>query len=199
MEINKPISSLIIFIIILLLAFLFVLPKYRELSQLSDTLTKKQAEYNGKSLFYKSISNAIESLENKKESILKINSALPADASIASLVNFVDKKSFENGLILKAVSTSQVLGVQAAKQGSSPSNQPQSKEQTIKDINLTLDLSETYQGLKNFLYSLEKSARLFEVNNISFASVGPSGAAQNKSKDYLGIYNFKIEMKTHTY
>lgn len=178
MKINKPISTIIIFVIILLIIFLFVLPKYRQVDALQNDLAKKQAEYDNKSAYYAKIRDIIKNIENKKEALSKINSALPTDSYLSSLVYFFQRKGAEAGLAITSMALSQV-------------SKPDLKKD-IKDITFNLRLSGTYESFKNFLSSLDKSARLFEVNSISFSGLQVRRAGPQ-------IYEFNMEVKTHAY
>ncbi len=197
MEINKPIATIIILIITLILIFLFVWPKYQESSDFQKKLIEKQAEYNGKLVYFKKISEIISEIENKKDSLQKINNALPDNTSFAPLVYFLQKKGSETGLILKSIVFSQVSPTIYNQQVAATLPDSGSAKE-IKNIAFTVDVLGNYQGLKNFLAELENSARIFEVGTISFASQGAAaGFAQKKNQ--VEIYDFKLSLKTHTY
>ena len=184
MEINKPISAIIILIIALIIFFLFALPEYQKSNDLQYSLAQKQAEYNSKSVYYSKISELIGTIEDKKDALGKINSALPPDFSFAPLVFFFQKKGVENGLTIKSIIFSQIS--------------PETAEKKIRNITFTVNILGNYQGLKNFLSSLDKSARLFEGNSISFSpSVTSSDSKQSKIQQQA--YDLKLELQTHTY
>lgn len=191
MEINKPVASLIIIVITLVLIFLFVVPKLQEFRDLKLNLAKKQAEYDGESSYYDRIRQVLSDVKSRKESLEKISSALPSDFSLASIIYFLQEKVAENGLILKSA-----IFLQAAPDayGANISEEPAKQ---IKSASFNVDLTSNYQGLKNFLYSLENSARLFEVETISFQSSQSSGNINiiNGSQ----TYSFRLLLKTYTY
>lgn len=161
-----------------------MLPKYQKSNDLQNNLAQKQAEYNGKSIYYAKIAEIIEIIEGKKDTLEKINSALPSNFSIASLVYFFQKKGSEVGLVVKSITLSQI---------SIPTS-----EERFKNIIFKVNLSGNYQGLKNFLSSLDKSARLFEVNYISFISSEISQSLK-QSKNQQQTYDFQLEVQTHAY
>ncbi|KKP42230.1 MAG: hypothetical protein UR31_C0017G0009 [Parcubacteria group bacterium GW2011_GWA2_33_14] len=190
MEINKPITSIILIVIIAILIFLFVLPKYQESRALQITLVEKQAEYNGKSVYYAKISDLLLGIENRKDELEKINSSLPPDLFISPLIYFFEKKGSENGLIVKSIVFSELSPISLEK------NSSLNTKKGVRNITFTIDILGNYQGLKNFLYSLERSSRLFQVNTISFASTESLGS---KKSSQLPAYNFKLEVTTHSY
>ena len=183
MKINRPTSTALIYIVALLVIFLFVWPKFQEARQLETNVGQRSAEFNGKSLYYKNI-NALDSDVKARQDVLqKISRALPPTASLSPEVYFFQEAAAQNGLAVKSIVFSQG-GMLAGSNG-------------IKSIVLALDLAGSYQGLKNFLRQVEASARIFQVNSISFASLNPlqTVAQQQQSQSY----NFKLEVQTSTY
>ena len=179
MKLNKPILIIIIFIITLLVIFLFVVPKYKEVAGLQNSLAEKQAEYDSKSAYYAKIQEIIENIKSKKEGLSKIDSALPSDSYLSSLVYFFQKKGTEAGLTISTMVLSQA------------SASVQNKN--IKDIAFNIRASGTYAGFKDFLSSLDKSARLFEVSSVSFSGFGAA------KPEIQQTYEFNMEVHTHAY
>lgn len=188
MEINKPVITIILFIINLVLIFLFVGPEYRELLDSRVILAQKQAEYISRSDYQKKIAEILGDIEARQNILKKVDSALPSDFYFGNTVYFLQAKAVESGLDVKSITFSETTQIkyQPILEGRA--------DQEIKGINFILNLSGKYQGLKNFLFSLEKSARLFEIDNISFASSG-RGNLQNQSEEY----NFKLGVRMYTY
>ncbi len=184
MNFNKTFTIVIIFVVTLLVAILFAVPKYQESSSLENKLAQNQAKYDADANYYAKIASLAKDIEDKKDLLEKINIALPANSSLAPLVYFFQKKGAESGLVVKSV----VM----AKNSSSGDN----KE--IKDIIFTLNVLGNYQGLKKFLTSLDSSARLFEVNAISFKAP-ISSQDVSKSKNQQQSYDFQLEVETHSY
>ena len=182
MEINRPASSIIIFIIILLLVFLFIVPKYQQSHNLEVTLANKQAEYEGKSDYYGKISDLILQIENKGSVLQKIQAALPSGFSIAPLTYFFEKNAQKHGIAVKSFSFSQV-SMGALDNG-------------IKNMMVTVTISGTYQGLRNFIVSLEKSARLFDIKTVSLS---PVEGLNSRTQSQLKQYDMKLEVTTHAY
>jgi Tfp pilus assembly protein PilO len=193
MQIDRPISIAIILFISLLLIFFLVVPKYNNLKNLELDLAQKKAEFNAQFDYYSEITAKYHELQTRSEDLQKINDALPASANFGQLSYYFQKQAKDNGLILKSISLSQ----NASANG-------------IKDVVFSLNLSGDYLSLENFIIGLEKSARLFEISNISFGlSVG--SVVQEKSTEQetvteqktqfssQQIFNFSLEVKTHSY
>ena len=194
MEINKPVTAIIILIVDLILIFLFVIPKYQETREMQINFEKKQIDYNNQSKYHAELLDILKNIEERKEVIEKIDIALPSNFSISSIVNFLQEKAKENQLSIKSMVFSKI---------SSQTDEQLLKENSlkkVKSVNITINLSGSYQGLKNLLASLDKSARLFEVDSISFSSpeifVNSNGST---SSNQLRTYDFRLEVKTNTY
>lgn len=193
MEVNRPVATVILLIINAVLIFLFVWPEYNRASALELKLREKQAAYNGQSIYYANIAKTLSEIDSRSDVLSKVESALPDEFVLAPLLYFFQKKGTENGLAVKTVIFSRVDPAS----GNRVTTTSLAKEKEMKDIVLTLDVSGNYQGLKNFLASIERSARIFEVRNISFnaADLAPGSIAQGQVK----TYNFKLEIVTHSY
>ena len=191
MEINRPVAATILLIITALLVFLFAWPEYKHANSLDIALKEKQATYNSQAIYFGNITKVLADIERRKDILEKVESALPNEFTLAPIIYFFQKKGSETGLDVRSIvfsrSISSVSGVRATT--------AIVKEKEVKDIILTLDVLGNYQGLKNFLSSIEKSARIFEVKKISFVSSNPSSAVQGQAK----TYNFKLEITTHSY
>ena len=165
MEINKPIAIIILVIIDLVLIFLFIFPKYQESRDLQMSLAEKNLAYEIQSGYYEKVSTVLKGVDSRQDILKKVDSALPSDPSFAPIVYFLQTESDKNGLTVKSITFSQV-----ASETGQTTSQANSK-QALKSITFMVNLSGKYQGLKNLLFSLERSARLFEVNAVSFASL----------------------------
>lgn len=192
MEINKPVSTIVLIVISLLLVLLFVLPKYQEANTLQASLLQKQAEYNGKAVYYTKISELLLQIQGRKDVLEKVKSSLPADFSVADVTYFFQKTAADSALTIKSLEFSQVAPVAYRK----TSVNGNAKE--LKDIVFTVNLLGGYQGFKNFLGALDTSSRLFETNTISFALVEPA-QGRTQSKNTTPVYDVKLEIITHAY
>lgn len=191
MEINKPVTIIILLIINLILIFLFVFPRYQETEKLQMSLYQKQQEYDSQSDYNIKVSEVLKNVESRGDILEKIDSALPGAFSLSDVVDFLQRKAAENKLAVQLISYSRVLP-------QLPQNTAGGSVSQLKSVTFMVDLSGSYRDFKNFLFSLEKSARLFEVNTMSFASKSPEkdkDFTQNQSENY----DFKLELKTHTY
>jgi len=181
MTIDRPITIILILLAILLIAFFLVVPEYKMFKKLQAELAEKVAEFNAKHDYYSAVDKAYFELQSRKNDIKKVDIALPEDRNLNELVYFLQKTAKENGLVAKNLFLSPP---------SSFTKKDQKNKKIVgdvKEIVLSMDLSGDYSSLKNFIISLEKSARIFEVIRISF------GSAPNPP------YKFSIQIKTYSY
>lgn len=181
MAINRLLIAILITIITALLVYFFVFPKYREFALLQSAVGSKQSEFNAKYAYFAEVNKIFNELEKRKDSLEKIDKALPGNVSLSSLVYYIQKKSFENGLVIKSLFFTKATAA--------------SDKNPIREIVFSLNVTGSYSALKNFLSALEKSASLFNVNNISFNSQLSSKTLTQSQQ----IYSFVLEIRTHSY
>lgn len=154
---NRTFAIPILFFLSFLIFCYFLLPKYTDFKDLKKEVEKKELDLQAAEQYYLNLQKISTKLEDYEESLAKINSAIPEEFSLASLLNFFQKKASESGLVMKSLSKESSLG--------------QKKEEgkvriEIKENYLTLGLTGTLSSFKNFLQNIEKSSRLIEVENI---------------------------------
>lgn len=135
-----------------------LLPKYQEFKDLREVIYRRTLLIQQTKKYFANLNQISENLQEFKEPLTKIESALPSDVSLSALFNFLQEKSVENGLILENINT-------AAKK-----EKGKTKKKTflkLKETYLNLTLSGPYSSLKGFLRCLEQSSRLIEVKRIS--------------------------------
>jgi len=187
MELNKPITIILLVILTAVLVFLFVLPQYQVMREKQTGLSGKQALYNGQNIYYANIAKLIAGIEQRKEPLEKVSSSLPGELALAPLVYFFQEKAQETGSSVKSIvflDSSPATDV-AAKTG-----------KKVRSVSFSINLLGNYQSLKGFLLALEKSSRMFEVSTISFASPKDQ---QNPALSPGQSYDFKLQVKTYTY
>jgi len=187
-KMNKPILTAVIIFSVVVLIYFLVSPKYNEFKNLQVRIGEKEAEYNGKYEYYAEVNKAYRELKKYNDGIKRIENAVPSESSFGSLVYFFQQKASENGLIAKKIFLAKVSA-----------SDPQAG---IKEIDFSLNLMGTYSSFKNFIASLERSARLFEADNISFYySFGASSLVSSEKAQPVSqpIYSFTLDVKTQSY
>lgn len=169
-----PIIITICFLLVLILGIGLLLPRYQDLKGIQKTVEEKKAEVQYKEKYFAEIGEIKTELEKYETELSKIDSALPQNSSLPSIFNFLQEASSQSGLVLKGISPFTVFSV--------------GKDSNLKETKFNLQLSGDYSSFKNFLSTLEKSARMIEVENISF-SLPIEGE----------LFTFNIRVKIYSY
>jgi len=168
--------SVFLFIILILGAIFLFWPKYQELSSLKIELEKKKVELKQKEEYFASLNALREKLVDYEEELVKVDSALPSNPSTPVLFYNIQQIARENGLILKSISLKEA---------------PASSETGgVQDMSLSLGVSGSYIAFKNLLSAIYRSARLMEVESISFSS------SEGGKKD---LFEFSVSLKMRIY
>ena len=188
MQIDRPITIALTLFVIVILMFFFVVPEYHKFQSLRQELGEKIAEFNAEHDYYNAIDTTYYQLQTYKDSIAKIDDALPTDSNLGRLVYFIQKTGGDSGVIVNTLFLSK-----------SSSATP---GQSVKGLGLSLNVLGSYASLGNFIRALEKSSRLFEVTSISFSSSNGTASASSENKTQFQvqqIYSFNLEVKTNSY
>ena len=178
---------IICFFLILLISLFLIWPKYQELRALKVEVEEKETEFRYLEEYFSKLNQLSQELKKYEAQLSKIDFALPSDSSLTllSLMNFLQKASSQNGLVFKEFSSFSIILPKPLAEISSP--QESQLPSGIKEIYLNFEVAGSYSALKNFLNTLEKSAKLIEVEDVSF-SFGEEE-----------IFSFGLKIKTHSY
>ena len=168
------INIFIIFLCLILGVIFFGWPEYKNFNNLKLEIEQRKAELENKKKYFSELDSISLKLKEYGSELSKIDSALPATPIAPDLINFLAERSSQNGLILEKIKLDKVSPLQ---QGSK-----------IQKISLSLSLSGFYPALRSFVYSLQKSAKLVEVDSIMFSQSQPGG-----------IFSFNLKIKTYSY
>lgn len=186
--IKRPILSIIIVVLLtIILAVVFVKPKYQEFKKLGSEIKISREELQTKEEYYSEILGISEQFTQYQEELAKIDSNFPSGSSLPSFFNFFQKTCSENGLIFDNIECKSAKGV--AVQGFAGK---------VQEVELSAVVAGSYTSFKNFLKSLEKSSRLIEVESFSFHSPKEK-EKEGEEAAAKGIYSFNLEMKTYSY
>jgi len=170
---NRLLITGISLLLTLILGLVLIYPKYQEFQLLKEKIEARKIELQTKEDYVQKLKQTSQELKQYTAELSIINSALPADASLPTLLDFLQKISSENGLILKSTKRTGISALE---------------ESEIKETQISLQLMGDYPSLKNFLQILEKSARLIEVNSISLLA-----------PEEPGPFTFDIIIKVYSY
>lgn len=173
---NRLLFATILFFICFLALVYILIPKYFVFADLKKEILEKQNELQKKQIYFSNLQKMSKQSSQYQEALEKINSATPNSLSIASLLNYFQIKSLENGLFLRNASKS------ADDVSFTQTKEP--KEAELKQALFNLDLIGDFYALTNFLKAIEKSSRMIEMQKIDI-----------KLSDQEGFLNIKLTLK----
>ena len=176
----KILISGIILVVILLGGFFLIWPEYQKWQDLIVNVADKKAELETVKEYFSSLEATSEELKTHQEALAKIQSALPNDPSVPSLMNLIQKSALENGILLKKVDSFSVSG------------------ESIKKITIPVTVVGAYSSLKGFISSLEKSARIIDINVITYSSA-KSATKESSSIVEEELPSFNLSITANSY
>jgi len=171
---NYIFYTTIFFSLSFFLLFFLVFPKYQTLNVLKKEVFEKEEELSSQEKYFETLKETSEELKKYEVPLSKVDAALPKNPSLPELLNFIQKASSQSGLSLKGISPAVTTPLEKGE---------------IKETRINFLLVGSYSDFKNFLSILEKSARLIDIENISFAL----------PKEKEGLFNFNITIKVYSY
>lgn len=177
----RPLAIIIGLILLLALGIAVIFPKYQNLNLLQLKVKEKEAELQSEKEYFSNLSEISEKLKKYEESLSKINSALAAEPRLPALFNFLQTAASQNGLVLKKIAPTlpSPLKEELVEEGWSLE---------IRETGINLAVAGSYSSFKNFLSTLEKTARMIELESISFSTV-----------EEVGPINFNLRIKVYSY
>lgn len=163
---NRVFTIPILFFFSFIFLIYFLLPKYSDFRKLEKEVWQKENFWQKKEVYFSNLKKTIQSLEeDEKESLEKINTALPNQLSIAALLNFFEKKTLETGLFLEGFTVGTVQSITGPEE-KTPESEEKIKPQK-KQALFSLKLSGSFSSLENFVREIERSARIIEIEKAS--------------------------------
>jgi len=175
---NRLTISLILLFLALVLGAFFVLPKNEGLISLRQEIQEKRTELQSKATYLATLTQLSQKLNEHKALLDKIDSAIPDNPGLPALFSFLQRAASQSGLIL--------TNLDMVSTPARSSSKSEIVQLGVNETRLNLILSGSYSAFKNFLYTLEKTSRLIEVESFVLAT---------KEE---GQVNVKIQLKVHS-
>jgi len=148
---NKPLIATACFILSLLLIVFVVWPKYQELQDLNEKVAQQRINLEKSEKYISNLEDLDSRLKDHKGQLEKIEMALPSEAGLPSLLNFVYQTSKDTNLNFKRVGSIST---------------PPSKED-VKRAEVNITLVGSYKAFRSFVRTIEESARVIDVKKAS--------------------------------
>ncbi len=169
---NKVLITIICFIVAIGLGIGFVGPKYQEYKDIKREIERKEAEFSIHRQYYENLKMIEERLKEYESTFAVIDCAFPSFFSIPGFFLNMQKISSGSGMILSQIGEGSV-----------------EEKGEIKERSYSISPTGTFPNFLNFLYALEKSAKIIEVEGFSFSF---SGGIEDP-------ISFNISIKTYSY
>lgn len=143
---------IISFAVILLFLAGLIFKGYKGLSLLRGEISIKEDELQSQEEYFDKLQNISNKLQENKDLLDKIESALPSNSETPELLAFVQKSASQSNLVLGDIS----LGLM-------------SSDKDIKKTKVNFLLAGDYLGLKKFISFIENSSRLIDIDSIYFS------------------------------
>ena len=152
--------SIIIAFISILLAIIigiaFVFPEYQEINILKSKIFQKEKTLKNQQAYFSKLKNMDKRLGEYQGQLDKINTILPSKNKFSFFAYSLSQKSKELGLTLSQV----VISLP----------RPIGKTKRIKEYDLSIGLTGSYQQFKQFIKFLENSARLTDIKEVTVSN-----------------------------
>lgn len=169
-------ASIVLFLASLGVGGFLVWPSYQELSDLRSQVGEKEARLQAKENTLVQLKELQRELLTYEKELKKIDATLPEDPQLPSLYDLVQSLSSLSGLLMQSISSS------TAEPG-------EETESLVKTTTLIVQLSGSYQGLKDFLSRAHASARVLNVQAVNIGS-------SEKEGEGLGI---EVQLEAYSY
>jgi Tfp pilus assembly protein PilO len=148
--------AIIFLLAALVVSAILVWPEYQKIKSLTLKIEEVDFTLKNQEDYFSYLNDLSDKIKKEYETkISLIDYAFPKDPNLPLLYDFMIKTCSQNGLILTSLSNSVI--------------EP-SENQAQGEILLNFQVSGSYNSLKNLISSLEKSARIFNIESINFSS-----------------------------
>jgi len=166
---EKPIFTTLFLFLLLILGVIFLWwPRYQQFNELRSQVRAKKIELQTKEEYFGHLKELDNELKKYSSELAKIDALLTKEPLVGELLDFLEKESLANGLHL----------IEVIHEGTPfPEIQrpievmiPGQEKERLKETSLSFSVAGTYPAFKNFLESLQYSAKLIRVESITFSA-----------------------------
>lgn len=175
---NKNFIATVLIAVSIIVGFVFVLPKYDELSVMRDTLEARRVLLADTQASEKNIQALGREYNSHEAGIKKILLALPRQRQVDYITSSIKEAANANGIQLHSLAFSDTEKIAG--------NENTVEYQTIP---VHAEFSGTYQELMHFLDTLESSLRLYDIAALSVSKGANGGELSIKME--LSAYSLK--------
>jgi Tfp pilus assembly protein PilO len=176
----RPIIIAIFLYAALALAIGLIFPKYKEFSLVQKKIEEVKTELQYRDNYFNLLGEISQKLNEYPEELSKIDSALPSEPFPLDVFNFIGTASPQNGLALRSVRLGEISSSKVISK--------------VREMKLSFTVTGSFPSFRNFLSVLESSARLIQIENISFNSTGERASMGERAAT---PFEFKIKIPSY--
>ncbi len=193
---TRPIIIFVCLFLVVVLAFVLVLPEYQEFSFFQKQLSQKETELEYKEDYFMELEEISDKLQEYSEEIDKLDSALPSDdIYLPDLLMFLQEAGEESGLILTDIgevssrffydaTEREVLG---ARRG-------------LREHSFDISFYGRYPAFTNFLSTVfEKTSRFLKAEIVSFSHEVRTEEERAAAAAGQYFFSFDLQVKFYSY
>jgi len=182
---KKIILTLLIFSFAIAVALVLSWPAFGRFRELTASIEQKQQDLKDFENYIAHLQNISKQIQDNSAGLTKVEAALTGEDYIPNLFDFIQKSASGAGTRIDEIKLGNVAVTKESK--------------NIIQREASLSMRGTYTSLRNFLTTLEKSARIIEFTKISLSTVSATtmGQVQGSSKETLPSLSF--DMKVYSY
>lgn len=155
------------------------MPEYEELKNLRERVATRGNFVQNRKDYLASLEESKEEIEAHRLDIEKMRNGLPEDPETSYLLELAQDAVYKEGIILKKIG------------GVSTSIVKREGSRELKETAVSIEIRSSYENFLNLLNRFEKSARLIEIDNISFSVAEEEGISSS-------LLDFEIALKTYS-
>ena len=153
---NKTLITAVCLIASALVGYMAIWPKYQDLRIERTNEAVKSADLANRKAYFADLAEIDAKLQEYESQLSIIDKAIPEEISTPDFFDLIQREVSQSGLVLKDLGTI--------------SSGPSSIYPNLVKNTLNISVSGPYNVFKNFISSLEKSARIIGIEKMSFSS-----------------------------
>ncbi len=152
-----------------IVAVYFLFPQYSKYISSKQDIAALEKQIENRENRAVSAQETLNRLGKYKVSLEKVNSAFPAEISVANLLNILQEAAKKSGLSLE--NFKQNLALQKEKEKDKKNN-GETKKERVKKHYFNAGLKGTFPAFYSFIKEIESSARLIEIEKVFIEKPG---------------------------
>jgi len=186
----KKIIPIILLIISLAIAYLYILPTYSDIQNLSSD----KAEYERAIQTSVEIQNTLIDLQEKynsfrDEDLHKLDILLPQEVLPVRLIMELNNIASDNSLALSEVQVADSVSEEGGEENTS-------SQEGLQVFDIGFSVETTYEGFLSFLNNLEESLPFYDIASLGF-SVQTGAGEEDEEVTSSDLYSYSIIVRTY--